>query len=126
MLTLGNLPVPANSRHLEIMGDGLRAIPDASPGEGKPAAGGACGQPATGRGHGKHDRPADGPRGEHHDQDTLLDAWVRELVEAAPPLTPAQRDKLALLLNTPAPAGPAARGHSGPAAPISGPQPQAS
>lgn len=108
------------------MGDGFRAIPDAGPGEDKPAAGGTCGQPATGRGGGTHDLPADGPRDGHQDQDTLLDAWVRELVEAAPPLTPAQRDKLALLLNPPGLAGPAARGHSGPAAPVSGPQPQAS
>jgi len=54
---------------------------------------------------------ADGPRGEHHDHDghpvhdpdTLLDAWVRELVEAAPPLTGEQRRALALLLNSPAP-----------------------
>lgn len=54
---------------------------------------------------------ADGPRGEHHDYDghpahdpdTLLDAWVRELVEAAPPLTGEQRRALALLLNSPAP-----------------------
>ena len=32
------------------------------------------------------------------------DAWIRELVEAAPPLTPAQRHALALLLNSPRPA----------------------
>jgi len=29
------------------------------------------------------------------------DAWIRELAEAAPPLTPAQRHALALLLNSP-------------------------
>jgi hypothetical protein len=54
---------------------------------------------------------ADSPRGEHHDHDghpahdpdTLLDAWVRELIEAAPPLTGEQRRALALLLNSPAP-----------------------
>ena len=54
---------------------------------------------------------ADSLRGEHHDHDghpahdpdTLLDAWVRELIEAAPPLTGEQRRTLALLLNTPAP-----------------------
>jgi hypothetical protein len=32
-----------------------------------------------------------------------LDAWIRELAEAAPPLTPAQRYALALLLNSPGP-----------------------
>jgi hypothetical protein len=32
-----------------------------------------------------------------------LDAWIRELAEAAPPLTPAQRHALALLLNSPGP-----------------------
>lgn len=31
------------------------------------------------------------------------DAWIRELAEAAPPLTPAQRYALALLLNSPGP-----------------------
>jgi hypothetical protein len=54
---------------------------------------------------------ADNLRGERHDQDghpvhepgTLLDSWVRELIEAAPPLTGEQRHALALLLNTPAP-----------------------
>jgi hypothetical protein len=54
---------------------------------------------------------ADGLRGERHDHDghpahdpdTLLDAWVRELIEAAPPLTGEQRHALALLLNSPAP-----------------------
>ena len=53
----------------------------------------------------------DGLRGERHDHDghpahdpdTLLDAWVRELIEAAPPLTGEQRRALALLLNSPAP-----------------------
>ncbi len=53
----------------------------------------------------------DGLRGERHDldghpahdPDTLLDAWVRELIEAAPPLTGEQRHALALLLNSPAP-----------------------
>jgi len=32
-----------------------------------------------------------------------LDAWIGELAEAAPPLTPAQRHTLALLLNSPGP-----------------------
>ena len=31
------------------------------------------------------------------------DAWITELAEAAPPLTPAQRHALALLLNSPGP-----------------------
>ena len=34
---------------------------------------------------------------------SCLDAWIRELAEAAPPLTPAQRHTLALLLNSPGP-----------------------
>src|ERR1035441_1458764 len=38
-----------------------------------------------------------------------MDTWIRELAEAAPPLTPAQRHALTLLLNSPgsAPAQPA-------------------
>lgn len=32
-----------------------------------------------------------------------LDAWIRELAEVAPPLTPEQRHALALLLNSPGP-----------------------
>jgi hypothetical protein len=46
---------------------------------------------------------ADTPHGEPHDPDTLLDAWVREQIEAAPPLTGEQRRALALLLNSPDP-----------------------
>src|SRR5581483_4309005 len=50
--------------------------------------------------------------GERHDQDdgsapdpdSGVDAWVRKLVDAAPPLTGQQRRTLALLLNSPAPA----------------------
>ena len=53
---------------------------------------------------------ADSPRGERHDHDghpahdpdTILDAWVREQIKAAPPLTGGQRRALALLLNSPA------------------------
>jgi hypothetical protein len=64
---------------------------------------------------------ADSPHGEHrdhdghpgHDPDTLLDAWVREQIEAAPPLTGEQRRALALLLNSPAPVpGPAVPGQA--------------
>ena len=40
-------------------------------------------------------------RDERHDPDGGLDDWIRELAEAAPPLTPAQRYTLALLLNSP-------------------------
>jgi hypothetical protein len=32
-----------------------------------------------------------------------LDAWITDLAEAAPPLTPAQRHALALMLNSPGP-----------------------
>jgi hypothetical protein len=50
-------------------------------------------------------------RDERHDPDghpayhpgSGPDAWIRELAEAAPPLTPAQRHTLALLLNSPGP-----------------------
>jgi len=38
-----------------------------------------------------------------HHPGSGLDAWIRELAEAAPPLTPAQRHTLALLLNSPGP-----------------------
>jgi hypothetical protein len=87
MLTLGNLPVPANSRHLEIMGDGLRAIDDAGPGGDELAAGDACGQPAAGRGgDGKYDLSAD-------DRE-----WVERTAASLGPLTDKQRDILGLLL----------------------------
>jgi hypothetical protein len=51
----------------------------------------------------------DSPHGEYHDHDgppacdpsTLLDSWVRELIETAPPLTGEQRRALALLLRAP-------------------------
>jgi hypothetical protein len=38
-----------------------------------------------------------------HNPGSGLDAWIRELAEAAPPLTPAQRHTLALLLTSPGP-----------------------
>ena len=38
-----------------------------------------------------------------HHPGSGLDAWIRELAEAAPPLTSAQRHTLALLLNNPGP-----------------------
>ena len=43
-----------------------------------------------------------------HHPGSGLDAWIRELAEAAPPLTPAQRHTLALLLTSsgPVPARP--------------------
>ncbi len=58
------------------------------PGTHAPAA------PAEGHDHDGH--PAHHPRSD-------LDAWIWEVAEAAPPLTPAQRHTLALLLNTPGP-----------------------
>jgi hypothetical protein len=71
----------------------------------------AASQPSTRPGPASSSPAADSLRGEHHDHDghpvhdpgTLLDSWVRELIEAAPPLTGEQRRALALLLNTPAP-----------------------
>jgi hypothetical protein len=44
--------------------------------------------------HDPHGHPA-------HHPGSGPDAWIRELAEAAPPLTPAQRHTLALLLNSP-------------------------
>jgi hypothetical protein len=52
--------------------------------------------------------PARPQPGERHDHDegsarepgSALDAWVRKLVDAAPPLTRQQRRTLALLLNS--------------------------
>ena len=60
---------------------------------------------------GTHAPAAPAERDERHDPDGYpahhsgsgLDAWIRELAEAAPPLTPAQRHTLALLLNSPGP-----------------------
>jgi hypothetical protein len=72
---------------------------------------GTASRPGTGSRPASSGPAADGPRGEHHDHDghpahdpgTLLDAWVREQIEAAPPLTGEQRRALALLLNSAAP-----------------------
>ena len=60
---------------------------------------------------GTHAPAAPAERDESHDHNghparhsgSGLDAWIRELAEAAPPLTPAQRHALALLLNSPGP-----------------------
>jgi hypothetical protein len=60
---------------------------------------------------GTHAPAALAERDERHDSDghhthrpsSGLDAWIWELAEAAPPLTPAQRHTLALLLNSPGP-----------------------
>lgn len=66
---------------------------------------------------GTHAPAAPAERDERHDSDghharhpgSGLDAWIRELAEAAPQLTFAQRHTLALLLNSsgPVPASPA-------------------
>jgi len=61
---------------------------------------------------GTHAPAAPADRDESHDHNghparhsgCSLDAWIRELAEAAPPLTPAQRHALAVLLNSPRPA----------------------
>jgi hypothetical protein len=47
----------------------------------------------------RHD--ADGHRAQY--PSSGLDAWIREVAEAAPPLTPAQGHTLALLMNSPGP-----------------------
>jgi hypothetical protein len=86
MLTLGNLPAPANRPFPESMRDGLRAIHDAGPGEDELAAGAARGQPAAGRGDGKYDLSAD-------DRE-----WVERTAASLGPLTDKQRDILGLLL----------------------------
>src|SRR5260370_39743815 len=79
---------------------------------------GTTSRPGTGPRPASSGPAADGLRGERHDHDghpahdpgTLLDAWVRELIEAAPPLTGEQRRALALLLNRPAPVAARRRG----------------
>ena len=61
---------------------------------------------------GTHAAAAPAERDEGHDHNghpaphsaSGPDAWIRELAQAAPPLTPAQRHTLALLLNSPGPA----------------------
>src|ERR1700722_5228958 len=75
---------------------------------------GSAPQQETGTGKaslpGTHSPAAPAQRDERHDSDghhahhpgSGLDAWIRELAEAAPPLTPAQRHTLALLLTSPA------------------------
>jgi hypothetical protein len=69
------------------MGDGLRAIQDAGPGEDELAAGDTCGQPAVGRGgDGKYDLSAE-------DRE-----WVERTAASLGPLTDKQRDILGLLL----------------------------
>jgi hypothetical protein len=67
----------------------------------------------TGR-PGPHAPAAPAERDEGHDHNghparhsgSGPDAWIRELAEAAPPLTPTQRQALALLLNSPGPVPP--------------------
>ena len=66
---------------------------------------------ATASRPGTHTPAAPAERDEGHDHNehpaspssSGLDAWIRELAEAAPPLTLAQRHALALLLNSPEP-----------------------
>ena len=57
----------------------------------------------------QHDERHDHDDGSAPDPASRLDAWVRKMVDAAPPLTGQQRRTLALLLNSPAsaPARPA-------------------
>ena len=74
---------------------------------------------------GTHAPAAPADRDESHDHNghpaphsgSDPDAWITELAQAAPPLTPAQRHTLALLLNSPGPvsarpAGAAPPGHT--------------
>jgi hypothetical protein len=71
------------------MGDGLRAIHGAGPGEDELAAGDTSGRPAAGRGDdGKYDLSAD-------DRE-----WVERTAASLGPLTDRQRDILGLLLRT--------------------------
>jgi hypothetical protein len=91
-----------------------------APGRARPAAGGP---PAVSRR--PRERPPAGEHGTGGGQDPApdapgmhaagIDAYIRDLVASAPPLTPAQRDRLALLFTGPArragqQGGPAARG----------------
>jgi hypothetical protein len=68
------------------VGDGLRAIHDAGPGEDELAADDTCGRPAAGRGDSKYDLSAD-------DRE-----WVERTAAGLGPLTDKQRDILGLLL----------------------------
>jgi hypothetical protein len=85
-----------------------RSAPQREPGTGRAS------RPGTRPRPGSSGPAADSLRGEHHDHDghpahdpdTLLDAWVREQIKAAPPLTGEQRRALALLLNSSAPPRP--------------------
>ena len=63
-----------------------------------PGPAGACPPPAA---HSQHDERPDGDGHSEDDQQTSLDAYIAQLVDAAPPLSSQQRDTLALLLRRP-------------------------
>lgn len=78
-------------------GTGMSSRPGTRPRPASPSA-----SPAARPQHDERDHDGRAAR----EPDSGLDAWIREVVDAAPPLTRQQRDALALLLNTPArPAG---------------------
>jgi hypothetical protein len=64
-------------------------------GEDQHAAAQPCRPPGGADSGGNHDAPHEHPAGHIPD----VDACIRDLVAAAPPLTPAQRDRLALLFS---------------------------
>ena len=64
---------------------------------------GTASRPGTQAAQTRHDERHDRNGKPAHDPDAGLDAYVRELVDAAPPLTSEQRRTLALLLNSPGP-----------------------
>ncbi len=76
-------------------GTGTTSRPGTRPRPARPSPSPAA-RPQPGERHGHDEGSATEPG-------SGLDVWVRELVDAAPPLTAQQRRKLALLLNSPAP-----------------------
>jgi len=75
------------------------SVPQRETGTGKASLSGAHAPAAPAEGDERHDSD-----GHHtHHPSSGLDVWIWELAEAAPPLTPAQRHTLALLLNSPGP-----------------------
>jgi len=75
------------------------SVPQQETGTGKASLPGTHAPAAPAEGDERHDSD-----GHHtHHPSSGLDAWIWELAEAAPPLTPAQRHTLALLLNSPGP-----------------------
>jgi hypothetical protein len=78
------------------MGTGMRSRPGIQAASPRPAR--PCPPPAT---HSQHQERHDHNEHTADDHESGLDAYIKELVDAAPPLTSEQRDTLALLLRRP-------------------------